>query len=207
MAEDKLGRFGHHPDPAIDFEVEVQSLEARLLDLRAGSASETISSVHRAIEEAMTFRVGGDPSAVRANDLLRTLEKTAKELLQEKTPVSTPSPEDGLSANAKRLLARVRAGRWYAFDDPRTPDAMDELMNAGLVQTMARCRELVSCWVPVSTRGRASDEALVKFCELMREHPEARIVTDVGRSAFSGWGELKGVAWHEDECTIELEFD
>lgn len=42
---------------------------------------------------------------------------------------------------------------------------------------------------------------------LMDEHPDARIVTDVGASLFSGWGDLYNVIWHEKEHTIELIFD
>lgn len=42
---------------------------------------------------------------------------------------------------------------------------------------------------------------------LIKDHPEARVVTGVGRSAFSGWGDLRRVKYHPKENVIELEFD
>ena len=86
MSKDKhtpLGRFDHHPDPAIDFEIEVQSLEARLFDAKGGISKpgtepETVAAVLVGIERAMTFRVGGDPSCVTAKQVLRRLEREAK---------------------------------------------------------------------------------------------------------------------------------
>jgi len=79
---EKLARFGHHPDPAIDFEIEVQSLEARLIDAENGYAKigtepEAVASVLADIKRAMEFRVGGDPSAVAAKQALRNLEARA----------------------------------------------------------------------------------------------------------------------------------
>lgn len=79
---DGLGRFDHHPDPAIDFEIEVQSLEARLFDAKGGiskpgTSPETINAVLRDIERALTFRVGGDVGAVSAKQVLRRLETEA----------------------------------------------------------------------------------------------------------------------------------
>lgn len=46
-------------------------------------------------------------------------------------------------------------------------------------------------------------EALAKF---VTEHPDARIVTDVGFSLFSGWGDLQLVIYHLKENVIELVF-
>lgn len=80
---EKLGRFGHHPDPATDFEVEVQSLEGRLFDAsrgigKPGARPETVASVLDAIRRAMVFRVGGVPTAVEAKAVLRRLEREAE---------------------------------------------------------------------------------------------------------------------------------
>ena len=41
---------------------------------------------------------------------------------------------------------------------------------------------------------------------IMAQHPDARIVTDVGASMFSGWGDLTLVRWIEEDNVIELEF-
>jgi len=70
---ERLGRFDHHPDSAIDFCIEVEQLEGltfnveRRLDERA--------PVAQRIERAMDFRVGGDRNAVAATGVLRGLER------------------------------------------------------------------------------------------------------------------------------------
>jgi hypothetical protein len=33
--DDKLGIFGHHPDPSTDFTIEVESLEGTMVEVRA----------------------------------------------------------------------------------------------------------------------------------------------------------------------------
>lgn len=72
-----LGRFGHHPDPACDFCVEVEELEAIAESARLGltgygheAERETLDE---RIEEALNFRVGADEIAVNAKAHLRKL--------------------------------------------------------------------------------------------------------------------------------------
>lgn len=105
-----LARFGHHPDPAIDFEIEVESLQARLLDAKGdiskpGHAVETVASVLEDIERAMMFRVGGDPSAVRAKQILRDLEAVAKQAVQ---PTAPEAPRAAVRGDAKEIADRLR---------------------------------------------------------------------------------------------------
>ncbi len=69
---EKLGRFDHHPDPAIDFCVEVEELEGMAYNRRVGFDPEP--ALDARIERAMQFRVGGDQNAVSAKGVLRTLE-------------------------------------------------------------------------------------------------------------------------------------
>lgn len=69
-----LGRFGHHPDPAIDFCVEVEELEAMAYDHVNGLRDCGSELVHR-IAKARDFRVGGDYQAVNAMSALRSLEQ------------------------------------------------------------------------------------------------------------------------------------
>lgn len=71
-----LGRFGHHPEPAIDFECEVEQIESIVSDLEKGMRQGEPVPLER-IERAMAFRVGGDQSAVAAKSTLRELEKRA----------------------------------------------------------------------------------------------------------------------------------
>jgi len=68
----QLSSFGHHPNPAVDFCLEVDTLEAELTDQRAGLAPEF--DLARRIARAMLFRVGGDARAVSAKARLRELE-------------------------------------------------------------------------------------------------------------------------------------
>lgn len=67
--EAALGRFGHHPDPAIDFCVEVEVIEGLIYDAAVGLAKP--EDVRHRVETAMMFRVGGDLHAVEAKQLLR----------------------------------------------------------------------------------------------------------------------------------------
>ena len=71
MIDKKLGRFGHHPDPAIDFCVEVDAIDGMIADHRAGLCSKP--PIVERIMKAMEFRVGGDAHAVAAKDTLRAL--------------------------------------------------------------------------------------------------------------------------------------
>lgn len=93
-----LGRFGHHPEPAIDFECEVEQIESIVADLEKGMRQGEPVPMER-IARAMTFRVGGDPGAVAAKATLRELEKRASAL-------SVPVGDDlakGLRTSQKAL--------------------------------------------------------------------------------------------------------
>ncbi|TIV60311.1 hypothetical protein [Mesorhizobium sp.] len=63
--------------------------------------------------------------------------------------------EANLSKRAAKLLARVRAGKFYFNYDKRTPKAMEELVAAGLVGTAGRAVVLRSCFVPAGYEVRA----------------------------------------------------
>lgn len=78
----QLGRFGHHPDPAIDFEVEVGDIEAELINIKGGfeNGTPTLDEIRRRIDKAMDFRVGAVETCVSAKHRLRELEKEAAAL-------------------------------------------------------------------------------------------------------------------------------
>lgn len=61
--------FGYHPDPAIDFCVEVEEIQAMACNRRIGFDLEP--TLDRRIDRALMFQVGGDAGAVAAMDLLR----------------------------------------------------------------------------------------------------------------------------------------
>lgn len=71
MDRTELARFGHHPDPATDFCIEADCIEARAYDLRADFA--TYDEVAPRVARALDFRVGGDQHAIAAKHLLRTI--------------------------------------------------------------------------------------------------------------------------------------
>ena len=54
-----------------------------------------------------------------------------------------------LSKRAQKMLERLRKGAWYTWDPRKTPKAMQELAEAGLVDTRGRVASIVRCWVPV----------------------------------------------------------
>lgn len=88
-----LGRFGHHPNPAIDFCIEVEALQGRLFDAdhgisKPGSEPEAVKAVLKDIERAMDFIVGGDQGAVAAKQFLRGLECEAKSFIQSSADAS-----------------------------------------------------------------------------------------------------------------------
>lgn len=72
-----VGRFGHHPDPAIDFEVEVDSLQAEISNKKLGfeCGTPSLEELNSRVTSAMGFIVGGDPSSVDAKATLRELER------------------------------------------------------------------------------------------------------------------------------------
>jgi hypothetical protein len=57
-----------------------------------------------------------------------------------------------LSIAAVNLLSRLRAGEWYPAYSKRTPKAMKELLDAGLVGIMGRVKVIESCFVPCGSR-------------------------------------------------------
>lgn len=73
MTNHELGRFGHHPDPAVDFEVEVQDLEAEVYNYRAGFQPLRREQIEHRIDRALDFRVGGVETCVTAKAALRVL--------------------------------------------------------------------------------------------------------------------------------------
>lgn len=71
QTQEKLARFGHHPDPATDFCVEVEVIEGEVYDASVGMAD--ADKVRDRISRALDFRVGGDVIAINAKATLRDL--------------------------------------------------------------------------------------------------------------------------------------
>jgi hypothetical protein len=115
MSGEKLGRFDHHPDPAIDFCLAVDALDGHLFDARhgigkPGEPARQIDDIFLArIRRAMEFRVGGDGNAVAAKQTLREIEASLKG-----SPVSSSG------------------GRRYA---PITDEQINDIVNCGDLST------------------------------------------------------------------------
>jgi hypothetical protein len=65
--------FKHHPDPAIDFCVEVEELQAMTYNRKVEFDREP--TLDARIFRAMQFRVGGDLGACAAKQTLREIER------------------------------------------------------------------------------------------------------------------------------------
>lgn len=114
-----LGRFSHHPDPAIDFEIEVECLQSRLFNAKGGFSKpgtkpETIAEVFTGIQRAMDFRVGGDPGAVNAKRILRDLEREAVPVATTPTALDDPKVRKLVEAAqfARNRLEMIADGAW-----------------------------------------------------------------------------------------------
>lgn len=70
---ERIGRFDHHPDPAIDFCVEVETLSGLVYEAQVGMIP--AGPVFERIDRAMSFRVGGDLNAMDAKNTLREIER------------------------------------------------------------------------------------------------------------------------------------
>lgn len=83
---EQLGRFCLHPDPAIDFCVEVETIEGEWLNIQLGFENGTPSKtdLRQRVEKAMEFRVGGDLNAMAAKTLLRRIDSEMNPSIAEK---------------------------------------------------------------------------------------------------------------------------
>lgn len=73
--EQEVGRFNHHPDPAIDFCVEVEEIQSIAYDRSIGFHNPDDAGLADRIFRAMQFNVGGDANAVSAKAMLRDIER------------------------------------------------------------------------------------------------------------------------------------
>ena len=71
-------RFDHHPDPAIDFCIEVEEIIAMAYNRHIGFDPEP--TLDARIERAMSFRVGGDLGCINAKATLRQIEHEVSQI-------------------------------------------------------------------------------------------------------------------------------
>lgn len=77
-----LGRFGHHPNPADDFCVEVEEIIAIHKDRELRFPNPDDASLDERVRRAMDFTVGGNEHAVHAKQLLREVARKMEEAEQ-----------------------------------------------------------------------------------------------------------------------------
>lgn len=103
LADEQLARFGHHPEPAIDFCIEVESLESIVADKRLGLRTDE-EWPHERIAKAMEFRVGADENCVVAKQALRKLEDS---LRTEGGKQSSHTAGEGVAKDLERAIERL----------------------------------------------------------------------------------------------------
>jgi hypothetical protein len=71
-----LAGFGHHPDPAIDFCFETESIANEWGNLKIDFLNRTprMSEVETRLSKALSFDVGADRNAMGAKSILRKIE-------------------------------------------------------------------------------------------------------------------------------------
>ncbi len=85
-APEKVGRFGHHHEPAIDFCIEVEALEGHLFDAKHGIGKpgheqrRIDDEFRRRVSSAMDFIVGGDQIAIAAKATLRSISAQVQDV-------------------------------------------------------------------------------------------------------------------------------
>lgn len=117
---EQLGRFGHHPDPAIDFCVEVEEIEAITHNIGIGF-EECTNEFRERFARAFDFHVGGSAHAIAAKEVLRRCDArlAAVERKSKATPPPlTPLEEEMLAA--LRGVMRVADRNTVEFDAART---------------------------------------------------------------------------------------
>ena len=68
MEQQKMGRFGHHPDPAIDFCVEVEVIDGEVYDVAVGNGDLNVLEAHHSRHGLPCWC---DEIAVNAKHILR----------------------------------------------------------------------------------------------------------------------------------------
>jgi hypothetical protein len=85
-----MTRFGHNPDPSIDYCVEVDELERMLIRIRLGH--ETYPEFRKRVNEALSFRFGTCKFSRDARRRLKTLADSIEPATKRRT-------NDALSRN------------------------------------------------------------------------------------------------------------
>lgn len=114
MKTETLGRFGHHPDPAIDFEVEVEEIIGMAHNRRVGFDAEP--TLDDRVEKAMGFKVGGVETCVTAKSELRKIDAELRAAVASR-PVPAVAVKGDWDREVDDLVQSI--AEW---DDRTSPD-------------------------------------------------------------------------------------
>lgn len=147
-----MSKFGHHPDPATDFAIEVDSLEGMLADYKAGL--EQRAALEDRIFKAMQFRVGGTLMAVAAKQALRDVEDELKATVPERdykaeiknlsleiiglSYESRPDPIKILNCSVKLANVNAAMAREWAAKVAEKEEAAGDLDGCSCGRTIAK---------------------------------------------------------------------
>ncbi|NII53540.1 hypothetical protein [Luteibacter sp. SG786] len=164
----KLGRFGHHPDPAMDFCVEAECLIGELYNARVGfeKGSPSREDLDRRVSAALSFVVGGDTFAVRAKQQLRAALAQPKPEQAVGDGVAKPWRFDPSVANYEQYRERLRAMSPYRTDGRADDNLLADMIL--LLLDIERGWHLTSRpAVATPADGREPDEcpATGRYCE------------------------------------------
>lgn len=188
-AADKLGRFGHHPEPAIDFEIEVESLIGMAFDAahgigKPGHAPRSREEVAERISKALDFRVGGDPSCVEAKRLLR-------ELAVSFSPANAEADH-----GAADMVARLRDQEYYRTGLPSEmpenwPDVLESRAAASYLRDSEGSRLLLlktaEMIAPLLARAKSDADLIEKqVAELAASEIENSKLSDLAYYEVGG---------------------
>lgn len=161
-APEKLGRFGHHPDPAIDFCVEVEGIEGLYRDVLAGQA--VAERLQARLERAMQFCVGGNEGAVAAKATLRKIEGDINRL-------STGA--DPLRFDTLRRVNISRSAKWHpgGIDDWSLADwAVASAGEMGEVcEILANAQPSSAIGMTLSEIGVAVQGEVGRLCDAVKK--------------------------------------
>lgn len=179
-ADETLGRFGHHPDPADDFCVEVDIIEGLLADVRAGLAERT--DVLARVDRALAFRVGGRPDAIAAKANLRRIEDELRAVPEGTWRPALLIKSEATPEQRRRnfetyeRLKRELPGFYFTDGNPIPPRDLERLI---------RC--VVDCLPAACDADAALAEARADLTRERAARVAAEAVVAAAQDAIDGW--------------------
>lgn len=167
-----LARFGHDPSPARDFVLQVNALRDRLFRVINGmtpagaDGPETLREVSAAIDQALTFKVGGDTEAVLAKQVLRELRVQADLARARHAAASgATAPADVSAVDIDELAQEIRrVDGAHSLGAGLLAEALAPYIAHQIAMHVAAAREAAS-EAPALPPEDITDTAAIRICE------------------------------------------